>query len=399
MKIFAKPSLSSNYRPEVEGLRGCAALYVMFHHIMVQEFDKHVIGRTIAEKALVFALDFGHFAVNIFIVISGYCLMLPLLSNSLQLKGGWQKFYRRRFNRIIPTYMIALLISTFLASTVISKKTNTHWDLVIPVTTTDIITHIFLLQDLFLETIDKINHALWSISVEFRIYLFFPILIFIWRKKGPLLVLTLAVAISFIALLLRKYVHINGFTNSPQPGIYPYMLLFFFGMCAAWIGRAYSLSVRRFISPLTIISFLILIACCIQATHPERIPASGNLIDVLVGISAGIWLLVIESNNLSGRRQRSIFRYLTSPVFITLGTFAYSIYLIHAPLVQLIWQYAVHPLHLNVLNSTLTMLIAGTPVILSFCYLFFILFERPFINKRKTKIHQEEQQLQETIVL
>jgi len=42
----------------------------------------------------------GHFSVDFFIVLSGFCLMLPVV-RSHQLNGGAWKFYKKRLRRIV----------------------------------------------------------------------------------------------------------------------------------------------------------------------------------------------------------------------------------------------------------------------------------------------------------
>ena len=74
------PMPESRLRLEyLDGLRGLAALYVVIHHAYLQSTNSEdrFFLRTPLNRALHF-LDYGHFAVAIFIVLSGYCLMIPL---------------------------------------------------------------------------------------------------------------------------------------------------------------------------------------------------------------------------------------------------------------------------------------------------------------------------------
>ena len=45
-------------------------------------------------------ITLGHFSVDFFIVLSGFCLMLPVV-RSHQLNGGAWKFYKKRLRRIV----------------------------------------------------------------------------------------------------------------------------------------------------------------------------------------------------------------------------------------------------------------------------------------------------------
>lgn len=96
----------------------------------------------------------------------------------------------------------------------------------------------------------------------------------------------------------------------------------------------------------------------------------------------GAWsmsLLILGSLD-DGNR---ISKFLNYKPLVFLGTFAYSIYLIHAPLLQIFWQYVFTPLHDKPLAMFAALAIVGTPIIVGLSYLFFLLCERPFLGKGK----------------
>ena len=71
----------------LDSLRGLAALTVVVHHALLQfDFSGAQLGAP--QKWLLFAFQNGHYPVNFFIVLSGYCLMLPVLKSNYTLPGG-----------------------------------------------------------------------------------------------------------------------------------------------------------------------------------------------------------------------------------------------------------------------------------------------------------------------
>jgi peptidoglycan/LPS O-acetylase OafA/YrhL len=70
---------------------------------------------------------------------------------------------------------------------------------------------------------------------------------------------------------------------------------------------------------------------------------------------------------------------------VWLGGVSYSVYLIHAPLIQLIWQYGLHPLRLGATPTFLALLLVGLPLIVAASWVFWYFCERPFLNKRGAK--------------
>jgi peptidoglycan/LPS O-acetylase OafA/YrhL len=102
--------------------------------------------------------------------------------------------------------------------------------------------------------------------------------------------------------------------------------------------------------------------------------------DYFVGTVTLIVLLVASRSS-----DIWLFRLLAMRPLAAIGVFAYSIYLIHAPLLQVIWQYVAYPLHLSNAWTFLVLTAFGGPIIVGCAYLFYLSFERPFVNKARHK--------------
>ena len=190
-----KPAATTHLR-HLDGLRALAAVYVMLSHAFLEvNFRGQALGNT--TKFLLQFFFFGHYAIDLFIVLSGFCLMLPVLGNGGTLRGGAGRFLKRRAWRIIPPYYAALALSLVLIAVYIHQKTGTHWDASLPVTGRSILTHLALVQDVFGDDAN-INHVLWSISVEWRIYFLFPLLVVAWSRFGSGAVTVVTVILSYL---------------------------------------------------------------------------------------------------------------------------------------------------------------------------------------------------------
>ena len=66
---------------------------------------------------------------------------------------------------------------------------------------------------------------------------------------------------------------------------------------------------------------------------------------------------------------------------MAVGTFGYSLYLVHAPLLQVVSQYVLGPLHLPAFTGFVLLATAGPGVIVLFAYVFFQVCERPFMTR------------------
>ena len=148
-----------------------------------------------SQKVIVQLFYHGHYFVDLFIVVSGFSLMLSVSKNGF-LKGGTVSFFKRRAVRILPPYYFAMAFSLVLIWLFVGKQTDTLWDASVPVTTTDVVKHVFLVHDFYHSSYFKISHPFWSIAVEFRIYLFFPLMVWIWKKLGGGATLLFALLVS-----------------------------------------------------------------------------------------------------------------------------------------------------------------------------------------------------------
>src|SRR5581483_3417537 len=134
------------------------------------------------------ALNYGTYAVPVFIVLSGFCLMLPLAQRqTLDLPGGAGLYLRRRAWRILPPYYGALAFSIAVIALVpiMQLPHNTAWDSKVPVTLGGVIAHLLLFHNLSEGWLYQINGPMWSIAVEWQIYFLFPALLLpLWRRAG-----------------------------------------------------------------------------------------------------------------------------------------------------------------------------------------------------------------------
>ena len=359
----------------LDSLRALAALYVVMSHVIqiVNPEISHYHGLTLLTAG---PFRYGQAAVGLFIVLSGFSLMIPVTRSGSVLRGGAWKFFGRRAKRILPPYYCALGLSLLLIHFFIGQKSGSLWDFCIPVTRLDVWAHLFMAQDIFSHF--KVNGAFWSISVEWRIYFAFPILVVLFTKWGGS-----RVALGVLAIVLLT---ILGFQHSLTSLIYEtrpvFFALFTMGMLACEIGlghqkRLCELRDRVPWLALWLPFWLLYIALNLTWRANVSLPHL-FILDTVNGILSAILLIALSKPGPSRLRNLLSWRPL---VFV--GTFAYSIYLIHMPIAQVIWQYGFHPLHKGFLPTYFLMISIGLPLILGASYLFFLAFERPFLNTKK----------------
>jgi peptidoglycan/LPS O-acetylase OafA/YrhL len=253
------------------------------------------------------------------------------------------------------------------------------------------ITHLLLIEDFFDNY--KFNYVFWSIAVEWQIYFLFPLLLLLWRRRGGLLPAGAAMIVTFgIAFLtagladgsvsnpiasgrLARIV-IAASARSQQIHIH-YISLFAMGMLGAQLAfgpARLGIEPRRI--PWRALSAAsgatLLIICCLGI----GVFLQHKLLDDFLAAVTTVGILIPASR---GTRD-SIRAALSARPLVWVGTFSYSLYLIHAPLLQVVWQYVINPLHLVGGPAFALLCLIGSPLIITAAYLFYYLCERPFLN-------------------
>lgn len=302
--------------------------------------------------------------------------MLPVVHGGGTLRGGTGEFLRKRARRILPPYYATMALSILLDYALIGRKTGDFWDSSLPLTWHSVWVHLLLLQNFLGTELHKINYGLWSISLEWWIYFLFPGLVWAWKQLGIGKTVLLSVAATFLLCqACARFFHDN-FT------LY-YITLFVFGMLGAEIahGRQTAVTAVRERLRWDAVTWGAVVLTALAMTGKIRHFSSGDLVDLLVGLVAACLLVTI-----SLRQTNLIGRVLSRNSMMFVGSFAYSIYLVHAPLIQVVWQYILKPLHLPSVPSFLLLEFVGTPAIVGIAYLFHLAFERPFMSKSGASI-------------
>ena len=347
----------------LDGLRGCAALLVLVHHLQQNVFCEARSPPADWIRALLRPFrPWGHFSVSVFIVLSGFSLMLPVLRAGGVLPGGARAFFIRRARRILPPYYLAVYFALLLRQLVPEVE-------VYPITRAGLLTHLLLVHNLSRQTILQINPVFWSVAVETQLYLFFPFLIGLWRRIGGVLTTVCAIPLGYGLLLLVKDRDFDGLTPH-------YFGLFALGMLGAAVAYSESepwLTLRRRMPWGTLALVLALVSLI---PLYQELP-SLRAFDLLVGLFACALLITAARPGLGRLKGALSWRPL-----VFLGGFAYSIYLAHHPLLQVVsWAFQM-PWSASPNLSCLVYFVCGIPLCLIGCYAFYLVCERPFLHSR-----------------
>lgn len=355
----------------LDGMRGVAALAVVIFHTFLFTGRE---GQAALELPLIgWIVGYGYLGVPIFIVLSGYVLMMPLTrSPTLQFRGGVTKFWGRRAKRILPPYFAALLVSLALivCVPVMNRQSGTAWDSKIPVDLGGVLSHLVLIHHVSPNWAFQIDGPLWSVALEWQIYFFMPLLLLpLFRRFSPWIVTPVITVVMLGASFL-------GFAQWAHPWL---LGLFAAGMFAAQLTMAPTVrrSTARWLTATVISSvvLLVILSPFIQGkVWFSEIIAGGGFMA----------LLVILGRRTTAGKSIGIFRLFQSKPLRYVGLVSYSVYLLHSPLLAL-GNLLVTPLGLPLRVHYSVMMLLVVPVTLGICWLFFQGVERHFQNSHQAR--------------
>lgn len=351
----------------IDGLRGIAAFYVVLQHICTLIDPYHKMQRGGAEplwlKIAMAPLWYGHFAVAAFIVLSGFSLQLSLYNRSDGRIRDLGRFFVRRCRRILPPYYACLVLSLIVCWLVTSRQKGMPWAQYLPVTWENTFAHIFMVHNLRPDWMYKINGVLWSISIEFQLYLVFPVLVLLLWKFGRGALMLPLIAVTLVLL----------FTYAPATKLYVwYAPLFGLGMAAAQIGFDPKVRFRgnckAWLSLAAFFGALAIASISLTTTLAIRDSLGGLAVACLLAAGAV-------------RPHARTFRFLGGRFLVWLGGFSYSLYLVHHLVLQV--AFVARPSWAGGFPSQFVYLFLCLPIVVGVCWVFSHFFEQPFIGSGK----------------
>lgn len=313
------------YSVHLDALRGGAALIVLFTHLYLFFVRKPPApGAVIAELAGTHVVhtaagstNFGHKAVIIFFVLSGFFVGGSVVRKITAGQWTWKAYLIHRMTRLwvvlLPALLLGLALDSFGAHHFWGQTTiynspllqdRFHVGILERLRPSVFLGNLFFLQDIFVPPFGS-NRPLWSLANEFWYYLAFPLLALSLVPRRALWMRCITVA-----LLGGILVFVGG--NIAES--FPIWLL---GVAVALLPRKVPLHLQR---PFWLGSLAIFLAACIGIRYGNELR-----VDILIGFAFS--LLVYTTLHFRQAMANNLYRRSAS----FLARMSYSLYLTHIP--------------------------------------------------------------------
>jgi len=407
---------STSREAPIDGLRALSMFWVMATHVCLalSVFVDYPSFRGLVDS-LPSALAWiwhGEKSLDTFFTISGY-LIGGLLLGEHKTMGGirLRRFYGRRYLRLTPAYVAAVLI-VWVSGAEPTKKSAYIW------------TNLLYVNNFL--TCDKMfMDWTWTLAVEEQFYLVLPVLLLVvfFRTKHKVQVLLALFASSFAvrAYVLWRHPHITqtsfanhffrdfpGFTceyfESVYDNLYTRYGPFVVGVFVAWVNICHADRLRRvfarpFVSDVFLIGGAAMCVMLLSAPiyEPDAHLSRSFLFWYAVvhrniwSIAAGMGLLACLYPN--GPLSRTAAAFLSARPWYPVAQLSYCTYLFHLGFVTVSYLVVAKILHPGVAPkqalSTFALPELGLTmvftVLMSFAFgsMVYLLVERPFMNLRR----------------
>ena len=308
----------SQFRNDIQGLRGIAVLLVVIYHSGI-------------------GLPGGFIGVDMFFVISGF-VITQLLIRELDQSGAisFRNFYARRARRLLPALGLVTVATLGLSVFVISPFAGQQEVAQTAQATTLFLANAYLfLQDTYFSLKANPFRHMWSLAVEEQVYLILPLALYIgWkltsRLSKRLQRATLAIGVVTISSASFVFGALLSFGNRITP--FPERFAFFgtpsrvwefgIGVLLVFVPRRNKFLIK--VSPgLFAVSILAIIWSAFKLEISVPFPGVVALVPVL-----GTGILIIAGDN-----SRFAQRILGWYPLVALGNVSYGWYLWHWPLI------------------------------------------------------------------
>ena len=348
----------------VDGLRAIGALWVAAGHYSMDPGN----AMPPAIKAIwLNVLKLHGIPVMVFLVLSGFCLYYPMAVKSAGTaapSSDYWAFMKRRARRIMPPfYGAALLCIVLILSVPFMRDLNPQ-----PLTAQAVLHHVLLIHNLFENSAHAVDYPVWSIGLEWQLYLLFPLLVWMiwrWNSKTTFVIAIVAAVLARAVFKLAP----GALTFALVSGPLPYCYIMLMGIYAARLTATRCNAPNWALWGGFVLSTAIILWRLGGAFGETFACGSGTLC---------ILLLAIDQKGI-------VHRILSVSWLAKIGLFSYSIYLLHAPLLHAM-RYGLNQFGWSTEARFLVFWLICMPVMLLVSYGFFLVFEKPFIGKtRKIK--------------
>ena len=302
----------SNYRPDIDGLRAVAVIFVVLNHL-----DSRL-------------MPGGYVGVDVFFVISGYLITAIISREVAEGRFSFRSFYERRVRRIFPALFVMLAV-TLAACYLLMLPSDYVHTLRVALSTLLFSSNLLFWQqktdyfDVINVSLSPLMHT-WSLGVEEQFYLIFPVLLLLCYRYFRSRVLTVLLVCALVSFGLASVVLLARGNSLAAFFLTPFRMWELLAGSVLALGLVAPTQLRWLREWLAALGLVAIFAAGFLYSDGTPFPGPAALAPVLGAVS-------ILYAGASGPTY--VGALLRSRLFVYVGLISYSLYLWHWPLFSL----------------------------------------------------------------
>jgi peptidoglycan/LPS O-acetylase OafA/YrhL len=318
-------NLSTSASAHLDVIRAAAAWAVMWGHLRTLFFMdfQHLHSPGWLLGALYFFTGFGHQAVMVFFVLSGFLISATVIKSHISGTWSWREYAINRSTRLYVVLIPGLLLGSLwdLAGSALFASTGLYTHALSDLGPTiasnnlsvgNFFGNLFFLQTIICPTFGS-NTPLWSLANEFWYYALFPAalsaLLAFFRKD-----MRVAISLGVVVACLAAFLGLDKLMG---------FLVWMSGCALVFACSKFQLRTKSAVFFYLVLSVLVLFGC-LSAARTSIASALGS--DLAVGIAFTLFLFGVLQLKLAASSDH----YLS--VAHRFAGFSYSLYVLHFPL-------------------------------------------------------------------
>jgi peptidoglycan/LPS O-acetylase OafA/YrhL len=367
----------------LDAMRGGAALAVVTYHALGVAKQTAFSGwQAWLPQVTSYVVHYAFAGIYLFFVISGFCIHLfwakARAAGVDEPTISFFPFWKRRVRRLYPPYFAALAI--YLCY--LAYKTPVH---VTSFYLWDVLLHVFMLHNIDLRTTYTINGAFWTLAIEEQLYLAYFLLLFLRIRYGWARTLLITFSARVVWVIMAHVLSAMMSVHIPVTE----------AAATNWfIWALGALSVEATLGLIKLprwcyrisISGVVLGCAMALAQFLPLVDQKGWVHDIgwlLMHPAWGVGFFVLVNYAVAAEQR---WRLKSAPVprlipsLASVGLMSYSLYLTHSFVLMHWYWFGFTRLHILTISLLIT-----TPLSVAFAWVFFRVFERPFMTSSAVK--------------
>jgi peptidoglycan/LPS O-acetylase OafA/YrhL len=321
---------------DIDGLRALAVLAVVAYHVGVYAPWERLVSPALVAAFRDYSrspLTLGSHGVDLFFILSGFCLSYPALARrhaGETVRFDVARYLARRVVRVYPPFVCAAALCVALSYALLQAGIALPYCLSPDLSAANIVQNLLFLDN----NISRLNTSFWTLALEFRWYLVFPLALALYCRAPRALVAC--------ALAAYAAYHFTAF-RALDLAMLP---LFLFGIVAADLRVRGVRTLKFAVGAIVVGAVVGTLATQAYGPFTQRNP----------GWHLAAFGLVLLANDLTALRK-----VLSIAPLVLVGEISYSVYLVHEPAIALFerWEPTAVPAALPVLLAPLVALALG----------------------------------------